>query len=284
MDVRQAVFAGSWYPATSAECEREIRGFLQKEVRAKPGKQTMGVIVPHAGWAYSGGIACRAISLLSQAPAPDTVVIFGMHLHADAMPRIMPAGGIETPFGVVEVDKDLCRHLIKRFSFREESARHFSPDNTIELQLPFIKYFFKNAKVVPMGVPPAAIAPEIGAAVVEIAKEQARKIAVVGSTDLTHYGSNFGLTHYGTGSAAHEKVRQREDRRIIDLMQTMDPMAVITEALASHNACCSGAVAAAIAASRSLGATNALLTEYATSYDISPAESFVGYAGIVFQA
>jgi len=272
MDVRQAVFAGSWYPATSAECEREIRGFLQKEVRAKPGKQTMGVIVPHAGWAYSGGIACRAISLLSQAPAPDTVVIFGMHLHADAMPRIMPAGGIETPFGVVEVDKDLCRHLIKRFSFREESARHFSPANAIDLQLPFLTCVFK------------AIAPEIGAAVVEIAKEQARKIAVVGSTDLTHYGSNFGLTHYGTGSAAHEKVRQREDRRIIDLMQTMDPMAVITEALASHNACCSGAVAAAIAASRSLGATNALLTEYATSYDISPAESFVGYAGIVFQA
>ena len=66
-------------------------------------------------------------------------------------------------------------------------------------------------------------------------------------------------------------------------MLAMDPLPLIDEALASGNACCSGAAAAAIAASRALGATTAALTEYATSYEIGAGDSFVGYAGVVFQ-
>ncbi len=280
MDVRQAVFAGSWYPASADECKRQIDRFLEKIIDVQPEKP-VGVIVPHAGWTFSGGIACRAVSLLTRSPAPETVVVFGMHLPPDALPRIMPSGGIETPFGPLAVDEAVCRELLERFSFRRETVRQFSPDNTIELQLPFIKYFFPEAKIVPVGVPPAPLAAQLGQAVAEIAGSLDRKIAVVGSTDLTHYGANFNLTHYGSGPAAHEQVREKEDRRIIDRMLAMDPMPVIKEALASHNACCAGAAAAAIAAGKALGAEKAALTEYATSYEVSPGESFVGYAGIV---
>ncbi|MEW6076758.1 MAG: AmmeMemoRadiSam system protein B [Thermodesulfobacteriota bacterium] len=282
MDVRRAVFAGSWYPGTIAECERQILGFLKEGVKVKPEKQAVGVIVPHAGWVYSGGIACRAISLLARKPLPETIVVFGMHLPPGAQPRIMAAGGIETPLGALEVDEAITRPLLERFSFQEETTRRFSQDNTIELQLPFIKHFFRDAQIVPIGVPPNPAAVEIGAAVVAIANEIGRNIAVVGSTDLTHYGANFSMTHYGFGQEAHEKVRDREDRRIIERMLAMDPLPVIREALASSNACCSGAAAAAISAAKALGATEAALTEYATSYDKSPGESFVGYAGIVF--
>jgi AmmeMemoRadiSam system protein B len=62
----------------------------------------------------------------------------------------------------------------------------------------------------------------------------------------------------------------------------MDPDKVISEALANHNACCSGAAATAIAAAKRLGAGKAETIAYATSYDKSPGDSFVGYAGIVF--
>lgn len=281
MDVRPAVFAGSWYPASAEECERQIERFLKKDINLELEKDPVGVIVPHAGWAYSGGIACRAISLLARSPKPDTVVVFGMHMHPGATPRIMVSGGIETPFGVLKVDEALGRELLDRFSFREETVRDFSQDNTIELQLPFIKYFFKDTGILPVGVPPSPVALEIAAAVVEIAAELGRRIAVVGSTDLTHYGANFRLTHYGTGDKAHSQVRENEDRRIIDCMLAMDPTSVVEEALDSRNACCAGAVAAAISAGKSLGATKARLTEYATSYEVSPGDSFVGYAGIV---
>ncbi|MFZ5564952.1 MAG: AmmeMemoRadiSam system protein B [Thermodesulfobacteriota bacterium] len=282
MNVRPATYAGSWYPDTAAECKRQIKAFLAEKVIDPPAFEPCGAIVPHAGWVYSGGIACRALSLLKGGRMPDTVVIFGQHLYPKSSPRILPEGGMATPLGVLAVDEDLAGKLMDRFAFQAESVHHFAPDNTIELQLPFIKYFFPDAKIVPVGVPPDAMAVEIGRFAVQAAHDLGLCLKVAGSTDLTHYGAHFGLTHYGFGEAAHRQVRDNEDRRIIERMLAMDPHRIIEEALSSHNACCSGAVAAAIAAGREMGAATAAQTEYATSYDKSPGDSFVGYAGIVF--
>jgi MEMO1 family protein len=77
-------------------------------------------------------------------------------------------------------------------------------------------------------------------------------------------------------------VRTENDRRVIEAMLAMDPDRVISEALANNNACCSGAAATAIAAAKRIGAGKAETIAYATSYDKSPGDSFVGYAGIVF--
>jgi AmmeMemoRadiSam system protein B len=65
-------------------------------------------------------------------------------------------------------------------------------------------------------------------------------------------------------------------------MLDMDAEKVISEALASQNACCAGAAATAIETARHLGADRAESIAYATSYDKSPGDSFVGYVGIVF--
>lgn len=282
MAVRKAMFAGSWYPAGADACEQEIQTFLKEKTVDPPLDRTVGAIVPHAGWTFSGGIACRAIALLQKPPQPETIIIFGAHLAPDSSPCIMAEDAIDTPFGPLSIDTKIAEALVDQFSFETETAHHFSPDNTIELQLPFIKYFFNNAKIVPVGVPPAPVAEEIGRFVVEAAQQRGLTINIIGSTDLTHYGPNFGLTPYGLGEKAHQQVRDQEDRRIIDRMLAMTPEAVIREALASHNACCAGAAAAAVTAANALGGTKAHLTEYATSYDKHPSDSFVGYAGIVF--
>ncbi|MFW5989704.1 MAG: AmmeMemoRadiSam system protein B [Desulfosudaceae bacterium] len=282
MDIRQAVFAGSWYPGTASECQGLINSFLNTPLSSVPEKAPVAVVVPHAGWVFSGGIAGRAIALLRSDPPPDTVIVFGMHLPPEAAPRLITAGGWETPLGVLPVDVDLAQELARAFDGQTEDSRNFSPDNTIELQLPFIKHFFKQASIVPIGVPPAPVAEKIGRFAAEAAGRAGKTAVVIGSTDLTHYGPNFGMTPYGTGQQAHERVRREEDRRIIDRMVAMEPQAVIKEGLASGNACCAGAAAAAIAAGRVLGADSAMLTEYATSYDMSPGDSFVGYAGVAF--
>ena len=105
---------------------------------------------------------------------------------------------------------------------------------------------------------------------------------IIGSTDLTHYGFNYGFIPEGTGTSAVEWVRNENDRKVIEAMLAMNPTRVMEEARANQNACCSGAAAAAIAAGKALGATSAAQTAYATSYDKSPGDSFVGYVGIVF--
>jgi AmmeMemoRadiSam system protein B len=281
--LRRAVFGGSWYPSSASECEKEITAFLAEGKRMPlPTGERVGGIVPHAGWFFSGSIACNVIGCLQSGDPPDVFVVFGMHLYPDSPCVMMAEGAWETPFGEIKVEEQLAVELTKQFSFSLESPNHFQQDNTIEVQLPFIKYFFNDAKIVAVGVPPDKNSLKIGRAVVDLAKRLGLRIKVIGSTDLTHYGRNYGFVSKGSGQRAVDWVRNENDRRIIDTMLAMDADKVISEALASQNACCAGAAATAIAAGKHLGAEKAEAIAYFTSYDKNPGDSFVGYVGIVF--
>ena len=280
--VRKAMFAGSWYPSSAAECEQEITGFLAegKDI-ISPDRELVGGIVPHAGWYFSGSIACNVISRLRGAVAPDVILVFGMHLHPGSHCYLMAEGAWDTPFGEIPVEESLAAKLAEQFTFTLETPERFNRDNTIELQLPFIKYFFEDSKIVALGVPPSRNSLDIGRSVIGLAKELDLTARVIGSTDLTHYGSNYGFTSKGRGKQAVDWVRNENDRRVINAMLALDPERVISEALDSQNACCAGAAATAIEAAKNLGASQADEIAYATSYDKSPGDSFVGYVGIV---
>ncbi|MFC1799018.1 AmmeMemoRadiSam system protein B [Thermodesulfobacteriota bacterium] len=283
MQARKATFAGSWYPDSPDACEMEINAFLNEiDVSSVSNRQLIGGIVPHAGWYFSGSIACNVIGCLREDPPPDVIVIFGMHLHPTSPNHIMAEGAWETPFGNLPIAEDLAKELVSRFSFRIETAKDYNRDNTIELQLPFIKFFFNDVKIVPIGAPPSTDSLKIGTAVAEISQHLGLRTKVIGSTDLTHYGTNYGFAPKGTGPSAIEWVKEENDRRILDSMLIMDTEKVIAEALASQNACCAGAAATAIEAGKALGADKAEFLAYASSYDKSPGDSFVGYVGIVF--
>lgn len=283
MKVRRAVLAGNWYPGSTADCEREIKSFLSDfNDTIDLERELIGGIVPHAGWYFSGRIACNVINCLRGEKAPDVFIIFGMHLHPNAPSYIMKEGAWETPFGEIQIEEDLAGKLAERFVFHVETATDFVQDNTIELQLPFIKHFFQDAKIVPIGVPPDTKSLEIGKSAAEISTGLGLKTKVIGSTDLTHYGHNYGFVPEGTGKSAFDWVKNENDRRIIDIMLEMDAEEVIGEALECQNACCSGAAATAIAAGKQLGAGDAQVIAYENSYEKNPGDSFVGYAGIVF--
>lgn len=283
MHLRKSVFSGTWYPADDRGCEDRIRQFLKTGRGFSVAVESpVGGIVPHAGWSFSGNIACNVIHRLAQSASPDVVVVFGMHLHGGSPRYMMPEGQWETPFGPMAVDTALADALIRRYAFELETPTRFNRDNTIELQMPFIRYFFENARVVAMGVPPTAETVSLAKETVATARELKRRIVVIGSTDLTHYGPNYGFTSKGSGAAAVDWVREKNDQRVIDAMIRMDPEAVIREGLENENACCSGAAAAAIAAGKALGAQRAEKLVYATSYDKSPGDSFVGYVGMLF--
>jgi MEMO1 family protein len=283
MNVRKAILAGSWYPARPEACKREIETYLEEiDFHKDPEKRYQGGIVPHAGWYYSGNIACNVIRALQDDPPPDVLLVFGMHLHPRSPNFIMTQGAWETPFGEIPIESRLAGELDRQFEFVIETDQQYTQDNTIEVQLPFIKYFFGDAALVPIGVPPIVESLEIAHAAVSIARRLGLKIKVIGSTDLTHYGSNYGFSPKGRGSGALNWVTQENDMAVIRAMRAMDPLDVLREGMNHQNACCSGAAASAIAAVKQLGAKSAEVIRYATSHDKSPGESFVGYVGMVF--
>jgi AmmeMemoRadiSam system protein B len=279
---RRADFAGSWYPAKASDCEKMIQDFSRSAAPCPASAGRIGGVVPHAGWVYSGAIACNVIKCLSEVSSPETVVLFGRHLHASGSNYLMKDGSWTTPFGDLEIDEELGERLSGEFPFRLETANRYEQDNTIELQLPFIKYFFPQTRILPIGVPPNMASLKIGGRVAELAESLRRKIMVVGSTDLTHYGFNYGFTPKGAGETAVEWVKEENDKRLVDLIVKMDPEGVIHEAQRNHNACCSGAVATAMTAAQNLGARKGEKLVYSTSYDVRPDHSFVGYVGVVF--
>ena len=283
MGVRRADFAGSWYPGKASDCREMIEKFSQSVVPCpSSGGEKVGGIVPHAGWVYSGRIACSVLKCLTEASETDTFVIFGKHLHPGSNNYLMKEGRWATPLGELEIDQELGEILSSEFSFTLETSSHYEQDNTIELQLPFVKYFFGDVKILPIGVPPSLDSIPIGEKVAEIAQRLHRKILVLGSTDLTHYGFNYGFIPKGVGEAAVDWVKNENDKKVVDLMLRMDPEGVIHESLKNLNACCSGAVATAIAAAKKLGARQGAKLIQSTSYDIRPDDSFVGYVGVIF--
>ena len=283
MNIRKAMFAGSWYPDNSAACEKEINQFLKEaDFQRILLDDITGGIVPHAGWYFSGAIACNVIRCLKGNKSPDVIVVLGMHLHSNSPVYLIAEDLWETPFGDIEIEKELTGELTKKISFNIETLDHFVQDNTIELQLPFIKYFFPNTKILPIGVPPTKSSFEIGHALAEMSVDMDQTVKVIGSTDLTHYGLNYGFTPKGTDLSAVDWVKNQNDRVVIDAMLAMDPDLVISKAKEHQNACCAGAAATAIIAAKGFGARKAESVAYASSYDKNPDSSFVGYVGIVF--
>jgi len=284
MEIRKPDFAGSWYPGGRGECARAIEALIDPEIRCPERGLAIGGLVPHAGWYYSGKLACNVIRCLSKASSAETCLIFGRHLHPTSPNYIMEKGSWGTPLGELEIDSELASQLVEEFDFEVETPFKYQPDNTIELQLPFIKYFFGDIRIVPMGLPPTKSSLTIAKRAAEIADNFGRKIIIIGSTDLTHYGYNYGFLPKGTGADAVQWVKEENDRRVIKLMLQMDGSEVIEEALKNQNACCSGAAASALEAAKALGAKKAIEVGYYTSYDIAPNSSFVGYVGILLMA
>ena len=284
MEKKLTAFAGTWYPDSADACKSAIQQFLTDSPGPAQGKFVAG-IVPHAGWVYSGSIACRTIAGLvppDQSPPVDTIVLFGAHMHRQSEPFIMTQGLIETPLGDITVDGELVDVLCDNISIRKRSPDRFVDENTLELQYPFIKYFFPDARIVVCGVAPSFFAPIIGTMAVEAADTLNRGIRVIGSTDMTHYGPNFGFEPAGLGQDAVQWVKTKNDAAAIAAMESMDDKAILFEGLEHHNMCCPGAVAATAAAAKKMGATRARVLEYATSCDKNPSHSFVGYTGLLY--
>jgi MEMO1 family protein len=283
MKIRDPYFAlQGWYPADQDRCREAVLDYLTPEAEIPPGKAAG--IVPHAGWVFSGRVAGLTFAAL-RALEPSLVFLFGGHMRRGARPVCMPSGAFGTPLGPVEVDEPIAAELVRAFGCDEETPEHFEPDNTLELQMPFIRTIWPTARVVAAAVPPDSTAEAIGTWAARTA-ERAKRVAVaIGSTDLTHYGANYGFTPKGFGEEAHRWSKERNDRPFLERLLAFDATGAIAHALDHHSACCPGAAAAAVGFAKTRGITAGQLLAHTTSHEEEGrgrASMWVGYASIVF--
>lgn len=281
MSRRKRTLPRGWYPGDGRECRREIESYLEgwEGMQGVEGKG-FGGIVPHAGWYFSGRLAARVYRLLSRMRTVDTVIIYGGHLGAEEAPHLVTEEAWETPLGDMEIDQDLVQALLKEMTLTKEP--YTSSDNTVEIQLPMAKYFFPKAKLLAFRSPPSSEAATLGERVERIARTKGISIVAIGSTDLTHYGPNYGFMPKGSGVPALKWVKEENDRGFVERALRMDLEGLLEHAEARGSACSAGAAVSAIATSEAMGAQQGVLVDYYTSYEILPDDSFVGYAGIIY--
>ena len=284
MDLREMSLPPGWYPRQKEKIAEFLGPFAKNRGSGEPtpGGASRAAIAPHAGWYYSGRLAAMAVTSL-KADA-ETVVVIGGHL-----PRGMPLlaayeGGVKTPLGTMLIDSELRTELGKNISLTADRYQ----DNTVEVLLPMVHYFFPNAKLLWLRFPAEFSSFEAGKILEKVTMSLGRQVSVLASTDLTHYGDNYGFSPKGRGKAALEWVKKVNDAAFVNAVLEKDPQMVLKRADEDQSSCSAGAVLGALGFA-ALGGKEARLLEYQTSADVqdvydslpdSVPSSFVGYAAI----
>ena len=273
--VRKRILPPGWYPSAEKETVRVLKNW-EKSLEA-PGIQSgMSAIVPHAGWSFSGKLAYKTLRQLY--PESKIVIIVGGHMRPGDGTAIANEQYFETPFGPMSAAEEFKNKLKDQIPLKADNAA----DNTVEIQLPIVRYLFPEAEVLWIRVGAGEEAVELGRVCAGIAGTLSERVCMIGSTDLTHYGPNYGFAPKGIGQQALEWAQQENDGGIIKHMLQMQSEDVLYWGNQRKAACSPGAAVAAMEFAAAHGCEEGVLTGYDSSYSIHPDSSFVGYAGIVY--
>ncbi len=269
MSIRPPAVAGSWYPGSSKGLAAAVDAHLaaaMSEHRQLGGlTELVALIAPHAGLMYSGPVAAHAYQCLKDHPVELVVLVGPSHFVAFDGVAVYPAGGFDSPLGVLDVDDQCASALMAATPIVHSDVAVHAREHSLEMQLPFLRRLAPHAKIVPllMGVQTAETARMLGDGLGAVLR--GRHALLVASTDLSHY-------HDATTAA-------RLDACVIDCVSRFD-VDGLQRALDSRpeHACGGGPTVAVMRAARHLGARDAVILKYADSGDVSGDKtSVVGY-------
>lgn len=263
--LRKAAVRGSFYPQ---ECS-QIKAYFEKfnhsleEIAISKEVQNIvprAVIVPHAGYIYSGFTANFAYRFLKQSKAKRLIVIGPSHHHYFQGISGSYYEHYESPCGDIEIDSPYLFALAKQFDIGFEPKAH-AKEHSTEVQMPFIQHYLPKSKIIELiysDTTAKALAPLI------IALLQNRDNAVIISSDLSHFHSLEEAKAF--------------DENCLRGVANLD----LTELAHGCEACGLIGVQAMILAAKQLKLTSKLL-DYRTSADTSgDSSSVVGYMSAMF--
>ncbi|MGY8869116.1 MAG: AmmeMemoRadiSam system protein B [Pseudomonadales bacterium] len=188
MSIRPAAVAGLFYPEDKADLYGVLADLLSKKVPEnaphRPLKEPRALIVPHAGYIYSGAVAGLGYGLLKEGSSFDNIYLFGPNHREPLQGCAVPSSDFfSTPMGDIQVDRKAIKALLKSAIVIEADQVH-AQEHCLEVQLPFLQYLQINAPIVPIIVGECA-ASDV-AQIIEPLLLDPDKLVIV-STDLSHF-------------------------------------------------------------------------------------------------
>ena len=266
---RYPATAGSFYPGNKDELLRMLQTFIAPD-QAK--EEAIAVMSPHAGYPYSGGIAGE---VFSRVVISDTVIIIGPnHSGYGQTYAVDSADSWVTSLGDVPVDCEMRKSLLENSRYLAEDLVAHEDENSIETQVPFLKYLNRNVKIVPIalgGFADVSALSEIGNVLAGVIQSFGKNVLIVASSDMNHY--------------ENQQITEEKDKYALDAVLSLDEN-LLAERVSERriSMCGCNAVIAAIVAAKKLGAKRAELVNYRTSGDVTGDYSqVVGYAGVIIR-
>ncbi len=275
-NVRKPAVADAFYPGNSTELV-EVLDTLFSYSPAPPDIQgeLLGLVSPHAGYAYSGVVAAAGYKLL-KGKEFDTVIILGpSHQAVFSGIAAYPSGEWETPLGSVPVDDKFVGELVSASRSIFPNTLFHSREHSIEVQIPFLQYILESDfKIVPLlvGAVSMEIIEDAANALIRVLKGRKNWIIIM-SSDLYH-------------GYSYEECRLSDSETITHILDMNEEEFYLCIKKGKCEACGYGGIAIGIRTLREIGATNAVLVTYTNSAEVTGnyVGYVVGYASIAFSA
>jgi AmmeMemoRadiSam system protein B len=283
--MRNPVVAGAFYEGARDALLRQLEGCYTH--RLGPGRlpeagegprRLVGLVVPHAGYVYSGPVAAHSYAALAADGVRPSYVVLGPNHTGVGAPLALTGETFRTPLGDVPVDPALLA-AVNRPPLEDDPAAH-RHEHSIEVQLPFLQHLAADVRFVPicMGFQEYDVASEVGAVVADAVAEE--DVLLVASTDFTHVGPQYyQMPPPGTTAPVFAR---NQDEKALERIVALDPKGFADRVARDHITMCGhGPVIAMLTAAKRLGAKEARLLKYATSSDVSAdAVMAVGYGAV----
>ncbi|MBP1625123.1 MAG: dioxygenase [Acidobacteria bacterium] len=262
---REAVVAGQFYPGNAAALRQTIESYISKPESLM---EAQAVVVPHAGYMYSGAVAGEVFSSIS---LPRRVILLGPnHTGRGASLALSPSGAWRLPLGKAWIDDAMNRSLLVECpDLQEDSSAHRS-EHSLEVQIPFLQVLqpdFRFSAIVVRTID-YSLLEDLGHAMARVIQSLKEPVLLVASSDMTHYVT--------------AKEAAKQDQLAIDRILAMDPEGLHRVVLEKDISMCGFApTVAVLVACGDLGASKGRLIRYTNSGTASgDFDHVVAYAGI----
>jgi AmmeMemoRadiSam system protein B/AmmeMemoRadiSam system protein A len=195
--VRPPAVAGSFYTGDPKTLRTQVVNMLGGAESDVPGPPARALVVPHAGYAFSGPTAALAFARL-----PDKgvrrVILLGPSHHFSYGGGALPEKGVtafETPLGKLPLDLDALAKLRDHRDFKGPARAH-GPEHSLEVELPFIQVATQEARLVPIAVGADTDLETCTRMAEMLSRLVDDGTVVVASSDFTHHGRRYGWSPY----------------------------------------------------------------------------------------
>ena len=279
-EIRPPAVAGQFYPAAAEEITEQINGYLKQASTPPVAGEIKAIIVPHAGYDFSGQVAAYAFKLLEGVKINTAVLIGNSHTAYFDGAAIDSSDVWQTPLGQVAVDKELADKLIKADSAIKYDASVHGQDHVLEVEIPFLQVVLAgNFKIVPI---------MLGNKADDSYKKLAKALkdnlgendVVVVSSDMSHYPKHEDANKIDRG--ALEKIKSGKVDELEKYVESVENSGVADEQTVL---CGLDAVKTLLELARLSGWDKIEVLKYLNSGDVSgigDKNRVVGYGAVAF--